>query len=156
MMGWQWHQLNHMQAICTSLQKMTTPAPHQSDFYGPAALPDTQPTVSKHWRTLSSKENHVTIKTDLYSTIRSKLQRCVSDEDSFFPPRKEIDMSIGPRGHSYLLSLGNSITIHQSFVPHRLFKNVLLRVVNLLFCDIMWLMLICLTVLSYFYLFIYT
>ena len=50
MMGWQWHQLNHMQAICTSLQKITTPAPHQSDFYGPDALPDTQPTASKHWR----------------------------------------------------------------------------------------------------------
>jgi len=48
MMGWQWHQLNHMQAICTSLQKITTPAPHQSDFYGPGALPDTQPTASKH------------------------------------------------------------------------------------------------------------
>ena len=34
MMGWQWHQLNHMQAICTSLQKITMLAPHQSDFYG--------------------------------------------------------------------------------------------------------------------------
>jgi len=33
-MGWQWHQLNHVQAICTSLQKITTPAPHQSDFTG--------------------------------------------------------------------------------------------------------------------------
>ena len=49
-MGWQWHQPNHMQAICTSLQKIATPAPHQSDFYGPDALPDTQPTASKHWR----------------------------------------------------------------------------------------------------------
>jgi len=39
MMGWQWHQLNHMQAICTSLKKITTPA-HQSDFYGLDALPD--------------------------------------------------------------------------------------------------------------------
>ena len=39
--GWQWHQLNHMQAIGTSLQKITKPAPHQSDFYGPDALPDT-------------------------------------------------------------------------------------------------------------------
>jgi len=48
MMGWQWHQLNHMQAICTSLRKITTPAPHRSDFYGPDALPDTQPTASKH------------------------------------------------------------------------------------------------------------
>ena len=45
-MGWQWHQLNHMQAICTLLQKKTTPAPHHSDFYRPDALPDTQPTAS--------------------------------------------------------------------------------------------------------------
>ena len=49
MMGWQWHQLNHMQASCILLQKITTPAPHQSDFYGPDALPDTQPTASTHW-----------------------------------------------------------------------------------------------------------
>ena len=28
------HQLNHMQAICTLLQKITTPAPYRSDFYG--------------------------------------------------------------------------------------------------------------------------
>ena len=49
MMGWQWHQLNHMQAICTSFQKTTMPAPHHSDFYGPHVLPDTQPTASKHW-----------------------------------------------------------------------------------------------------------
>ena len=41
MMGWQWYQLNHLQAICTSLQKITTPAPHHSDFYGPDALPGT-------------------------------------------------------------------------------------------------------------------
>ena len=48
--GWQWHQLHHMQAICTFLQKITMPAPHHSDFYGPDAHPETQPTASKHWR----------------------------------------------------------------------------------------------------------
>ena len=46
---WQWHQLGHMQ-VCTSLQQTTTPAPHHSVFYGPDALPTTQPTASKHWR----------------------------------------------------------------------------------------------------------
>ena len=46
-MGWQWHQLNHMQAICTSLQKITTSAPHYSGFYGPDALPAAQPTALK-------------------------------------------------------------------------------------------------------------
>ena len=49
MMGWQWHQLDYMQIICTTLQT-TTPVPHHSIFYGPDALPDAQPTVSKHWR----------------------------------------------------------------------------------------------------------
>ena len=34
MMRWQWHQLDHMQIICTSLQ-----TPHHSAFYGPDAFP---------------------------------------------------------------------------------------------------------------------
>jgi len=86
MMGWQWHQLNHMQAICTSLQKITTPAPHQSDFYGPDGLPDTQLTASKHWRHIlksvtyrkknkkckrkRKSQNHVDIKD---STVKSSM-----------------------------------------------------------------------------------
>jgi len=52
MMGWQWHQLDHMQIICTSLEsrQISTPARQQSFFYRPDDLPDTKPTVSKHWR----------------------------------------------------------------------------------------------------------
>ena len=49
MMGWQWHQLNHMQIICTSLQTdnhASTSSLHI--FYRPDALPASQPTVSKH------------------------------------------------------------------------------------------------------------
>jgi len=51
MMGWQWHQLNHMQIICTSIQTdndASTPPP--SVFTGCIvyALPTAQPTVSKH------------------------------------------------------------------------------------------------------------
>jgi len=46
MIGWQCHQLNHVQAICTSLQKITTPTtPHQSDFYR-AGCPSWHPTNS--------------------------------------------------------------------------------------------------------------
>jgi len=44
---WHWHQLGHMQ-VCTSLQADNQPAPHHSVFYRPDALPDAQPTVSKH------------------------------------------------------------------------------------------------------------
>ena len=39
--------------ICKSAshsRQITTPAPHRSVFYGPDALPATQPTASKHWR----------------------------------------------------------------------------------------------------------
>jgi len=51
MMRWQWHQLNHMQIICTSLQTDN----HDSIsslkfFYRPDALPDALPRVSNHWR----------------------------------------------------------------------------------------------------------
>jgi len=34
MMGWQWHQLDHMQIICTSLQTITMPVHHHSAFTG--------------------------------------------------------------------------------------------------------------------------
>jgi len=40
-------------AICKSAprsRQITMPAPHCSIFYRPDALPDAQPTVSKHWR----------------------------------------------------------------------------------------------------------
>ena len=51
MMEWQWHQPNHMQIICTSLQTdnhASTSSFHI--FYRPDALPAAQPTASKHWR----------------------------------------------------------------------------------------------------------
>jgi len=46
-MGWQWHQLDHMQIICTTLQTEPCQYPISQFFYGPNALPDAQPTVSK-------------------------------------------------------------------------------------------------------------
>ena len=47
-LGWQWHQLDHMQTICTSLQTDNCANAPSLNFYWPDALPDTQPTVSKH------------------------------------------------------------------------------------------------------------
>jgi len=44
MMGWQWHQLGHMQIICTSLQTDKRASTSSFNFflyfYGPDALPD--------------------------------------------------------------------------------------------------------------------
>jgi len=49
-MGWQWHQLDHMQIICTSLQTDNHFSTLPLSFYRPDALPVAKPTVSKHWR----------------------------------------------------------------------------------------------------------
>jgi len=47
MMGWQWHQLDHMEIICTSLQTDTMPA-SPLHFYRTDALPAAEPIASKH------------------------------------------------------------------------------------------------------------
>jgi len=43
----QWHQLDHMQIICTSLQTDNHTNTPSLNIYRPDALPDAQPTVSK-------------------------------------------------------------------------------------------------------------
>ena len=50
MMGWQWHQLDHTQLICTSLQTDNHASTSSLTVYRPDALPAGQPTASKHWR----------------------------------------------------------------------------------------------------------
>jgi len=50
MMGWQWHQLDHMQIIYTSLQTDNHASTSPLSFHRPDALPAAQPTASKHWR----------------------------------------------------------------------------------------------------------
>jgi len=45
MMAWQWHQLEHMQIISTSLQTETTPVPQHSVFLQ-AGCPSCHPTNS--------------------------------------------------------------------------------------------------------------
>jgi len=48
MMVWQWHQLDHMQIICTLLQTDNHASTSPLIFYSPDALPATKPTGSKH------------------------------------------------------------------------------------------------------------
>jgi len=45
MMGWQWHQLDYMQIICTLLQRDNHASTLSLTFHRPHALPDAQPTV---------------------------------------------------------------------------------------------------------------
>jgi len=49
-MGWQWHQLNHMQIIYTSLQTDNHDSSTPLSFYRLDALPAAQSAVSKHWK----------------------------------------------------------------------------------------------------------
>jgi len=46
--GRQWHQLDHMQTTCTSLQTDNHTNTSSVNFYRVDALPDARPTVSKH------------------------------------------------------------------------------------------------------------
>jgi len=50
MMDWQWHQLDHMQIICTSLQTNNHASTSPLSFYRPDALPAAHPTAWKNWR----------------------------------------------------------------------------------------------------------
>ena len=47
-LGMQQHQLDHMQTVCTSLQTDSHTNTSSLNFYRQDALPDAQPTVSKH------------------------------------------------------------------------------------------------------------
>jgi len=47
-MGWQWHQLDHMQIISTSLRTDNHASTLSLNLYKPDALPDAQPIASKH------------------------------------------------------------------------------------------------------------
>jgi len=44
----QWHQLDHIQTICTLLQTDDHINASSLNFYGPNTLPDAHPTVSKY------------------------------------------------------------------------------------------------------------
>jgi len=48
MMGWQWHQLDQMQIICTSLQTDNHASTSPVSLYRQDALPAAEPKASKH------------------------------------------------------------------------------------------------------------
>ena len=47
-LGWNWHQLDHMKTICTSLQTDNHTNTPSLNFYRSDAVPDAQPTASEH------------------------------------------------------------------------------------------------------------
>ena len=70
MIGWQWHQLDHMQVICTLLQTdnhASTSSLHHSVFYRPLALPAAQSTARKYRRHDISRTNWLILTSSLSS-----------------------------------------------------------------------------------------
>ena len=79
----QWHRLDHIQTICTSLQTDNHTNTSSLNFYRLDALPDAQPTVSKHWR-------HKKIK-NLSQSINRYLRLCLSKGWGFWGKQCNLD-----------------------------------------------------------------
>jgi len=76
--GMQWHQLDHMQTICTSLQTDNHTNTSSLNFYRLDALPDAQPTVSEHWRHMHFPTNSgETTAAISQHTSRQKTKQCM-------------------------------------------------------------------------------
>jgi len=61
----QWHQLDHMQTICTLLRTDNQTNTPSLNFYRPDTLPDTKPTASQHWRHFLPSEHVVILSVSL-------------------------------------------------------------------------------------------
>jgi len=59
MMGWQWHQLDHTQIICTAIQtEITMPVPHHSVFTGRPSCRSTTSVKALKAQVLKAYENN--------------------------------------------------------------------------------------------------
>jgi len=77
MVGWQWHQLDHVEIIWhTSFQTdIHSSTSSLNFFYRPDALPDVQPTVSKHWRQKALKAGSTWKTVEKWVCFANELER---------------------------------------------------------------------------------
>ena len=71
--GRQWHQLDHMQTTGTSLQTDNHTNTPSLNSYRLDALPDAQPTVSKHW------SDWIVLPLLIYRGLAQNTYTCISD-----------------------------------------------------------------------------
>jgi len=72
----QWHQLDHMQAICTSILTDNHINTSSLNFYRTDALPDTQPTASTHRKPMCSmRRNECSWCAYWFVPVRSRVVR---------------------------------------------------------------------------------
>jgi len=65
-LGWQWHQLDHMQIICTLLQTDNHASTSSISFYRLDALPDDNQQCQSTEGKAPSKTNIKTMKSNVY------------------------------------------------------------------------------------------
>jgi len=70
MMGWQWHQLDHMQITCPSLQTDNHASTSSLNFYTPDAFADAQPTTLKHGPHLATRRIMHTVEMQTYAKCK--------------------------------------------------------------------------------------
>ena len=94
--GWQWHQLDHVHTICTLLQTDNHTNTSSLNFYRPDALSDAQPTVSKHWReqTLGKNCGMLTFPAESLQNLHSAHRVMQSGAVEPFRPRNLVSFGI--------------------------------------------------------------
>jgi len=117
MMGWQWHQLDHMQIICTTLQTDNHAVPHHSVFTGwMPFLPANQQRQSTEGINCNTQYNHRKTKSDkqllgLFMCVHCTVHNCctqycteqTSDNFPSYPPDNHHcsdDVYLRDGGHS--------------------------------------------------------
>ena len=125
-MGWQWHQLNHMQIICTSLQTDNHASTSSLNFYRTDALPDAKPTVSKHCTSASIPLSQVVRKRPrglLQSlggrsdTLTARWWSCLESERATWPKKRSLLVLM-------ILETGGQpvVSLTEAFVTCRVYK----------------------------------
>jgi len=94
----------------------TTPAPHHSIFTGLYALPDSQPTVPKHWRQITSQVNKYHPSRAFSQRYTSKWVRrhSISQLDSIVRP--QVKWVLLDSGHKSIKEVGKRRTIREHHV----------------------------------------
>jgi len=127
MLGWQWHHLDHMQIICTSLQTDNHASTSPISFYRPDALAATQLTASKHRRHNEWLINELIITTapsvccmlttlTVQNSFLSGLQRHLRSASSLTP--------VSPQPGSSRASLSRSTSSQPFSQEHGFFRMV--------------------------------
>ena len=110
----QWHQLDHMQTICTSLQTDDHTNTSSLNFYRLDALLDAQPTVSKHWR-----QNYMTtVSNSLHTHFERYAAHIIFTQTRHLNSHVSLIMAMSRNFHSQKTTLPPHFVWHSQEPPY--------------------------------------